>query len=99
MHYKLFYILTALAFAKFPPRKTVKLENLHAQTLGEDILKITYGSCYGIQDRRSDIFKDVIGVETPDLFIWGGDAVYADKFEAIFMADNEGWRPIDEVKH
>lgn len=34
----------------------------------------------------------------PDIYMWGGDAVYVDKFEAIWLGDNEGYLPLDEVK-
>jgi len=30
--------------------------------------------------------------------MWGGDAVYVDNFEAIWLGDNQGYRPLKEVK-
>jgi hypothetical protein len=64
------------------------MDNLIAQKENKSVLKINFGSCYGILDRKSDIFKNIAdneeGGHKPDLFMWGGDAVYVDKFEAIF---------------
>ena len=51
-----------------------------------DALKITFGSCYGLEDMRNEIFGTISGIQTnetrPDVFIWGGDATYVDKIFA-----------------
>jgi phosphodiesterase/alkaline phosphatase D-like protein len=40
-------------------------------------LKIVFGSCFGLFNKTSDIFKTVIEND-PDLWIWLGDVTYAD---------------------
>ena len=44
-------------------------------------MSIAFGSCYGYE-RTSDIFE-TIGKDSPDLFIWTGDAYYVDKSPSI----------------
>ena len=70
----LFVLLEA---KKWPGRPTQVLTNLKAQAEDKDSVKITFGSCYGIKDWRTDIFKTVLETE-PDVWIWGGDAAYVD---------------------
>ena len=47
---------------------------------GEKGLRIAFGSCYGIYEKRSDIF-DTIATDEPDLFIWLGDVAYVDNLD------------------
>lgn len=42
----------------------------------KDQISITFGSCYGIWDRTSDIFKTI--APSTDIFIWLGDVAYID---------------------
>jgi len=35
---------------------------------------------------------------SPDLFIWGGDVVYADLFMTPFMEYGEGYLSLDHVR-
>ena len=49
-------------------------------------MNIAFGSCYAFKDQITDIFKNIGNIEnsnetTPDLFIWGGDAVYLDCYK------------------
>ena len=44
---------------------------------GKEGLRIAFGSCYGIFDKRTDIFERIAGDE-PDLFVWLGDVAYVD---------------------
>ena len=44
-------------------------------------LSLAFGSCYGYE-RTSDIFQ-TIAQDSPDLFIWTGDAYYVDKSPSI----------------
>lgn len=54
-----------------------------------------WGSCYGISDLKNDIFKTI---GSPDVFMWGGDVVYSDFLGSIFMPENNGYLPMNEVK-
>jgi len=49
-----------------------------AQSSSSESLSIGFGSCYGLRDNKSDIFK-TIAKEDLDLWIWLGDVAYADK--------------------
>jgi phosphodiesterase/alkaline phosphatase D-like protein len=42
-----------------------------------DYLSIAFGSCYGMDNHTSQIFQ-TISEQSPDLFIWTGDAYYVD---------------------
>ena len=69
-----------------------------------DSLKISFGSCYGVEDLRNDIFGSISGILTnetqPDLFIWGGDATYVDKvFAPLRGYDRIRPLPIIESKY
>lgn len=41
-------------------------------------LRLAFGSCYNIFDKRNDIFDAVLAKE-PNLWIWLGDAAYTDR--------------------
>ena len=57
-------------------------------------MRIAYGSCYGNRDLRSDIFKTI---GTPDVYIWGGDIVYADQKPRLFRNSKHIARSKKEV--
>ena len=57
MQPKLLLLLVALASA-FDQRPPVDLsDRILRKSPADEIITITFGSCYGIQDRRSDIFN------------------------------------------
>lgn len=35
---------------------------------------------------------------TPDIFIWGGDATYTDKFFSFLMDDKDGYNSVEYIK-
>ena len=35
--------------------------------------------------------------DSPDLFIWGGDAVYTDKLYSFLMDDEDGYNSIEYI--
>ena len=39
--------------------------------------KLAFGSCYGMLDHKSDIFKSIVNYE-PHMWLWLGDAAYTD---------------------
>lgn len=60
------------------------LEDLNFQKNGQnDKINIAFGSCYGLFNLTSPIFKAISESsgpknDTPDIFIWGGDIAYLD---------------------
>ena len=51
-------------------------------------IKLAFGSCYGIRDKKSNIFETIVKDE-PDVWIWLGDVAYvdgADYYSIIFGA-------------
>ena len=50
---------------------------------GKDLM-ISFGSCYGIYDRQSQIFEQIAPLS--DLFIWLGDVAYVDGTFPFFKA-------------
>ena len=85
----------------YESRPHVVIDNLLVDKTQDEVkqLNIAYGSCYGINDMRSDIFKTISGIRhnisAPDLFIWGGDAVYADEFGSFLLGENQGYTSIE----
>jgi phosphodiesterase/alkaline phosphatase D-like protein len=61
------------------------LRAAQAIDLGADKQNITvaFGSCYGLYDFKSDIFKTIAAAE-PDLFVWLGDVSYNDSPDLKF---------------
>ena len=57
---------------------TTQLLNINTEETG--IVKIAFGSCYGIWDYTNDIFR-VVNENNPHLWVWMGDAAYTDKVE------------------
>ena len=55
---------------------------------GQEDLKISFGSCYALFDATSDIFE-TISAAKPDLFVWLGDAFYADSTDGLFTTMTE----------
>ena len=72
-----------LAITSTLQRSTVTLNLTTAATnntntsLQNPELRLAFGSCYGIFDYKSDIFR-VISLNNPHLWIWLGDAAYTD---------------------
>jgi alkaline phosphatase D len=93
----LFTLCLSACASDFPARPTVVLDDSIKFHKTKTSLEISFGSCYGIEDRRNDIFK-TISSRSPDIWIWGGDATYVDKKAAIIMKDGEGYMPTDHVK-
>ena len=48
-------------------------------------MRIAFGSCYGIEDHKSNIFE-TIAEDKPDLWIWLGDAAYVDTGDTIWSS-------------
>ena len=86
------YIFVFLTNAKYPARDAVELK----VKSNKEFIRITWGSCFGQSNLRSDIFKS-IGELEPDLFIWGGDATYTDKFSSFLTSQESGMLPIEHV--
>ena len=79
----------AVETSEFRPRPPVPLEDLNFEKNNSNEINISFGSCYGLEDAENHIFKAIAAIEekdreAPDLFIWGGDAAYLDKFEGIY---------------
>ncbi|CDW89877.1 UNKNOWN [Stylonychia lemnae] len=70
----LIHLLLGIGVNQILARETVNL-NLIKNEKNE--IKLAFGSCYGIFDRKSDIFK-TITENDPALWIWLGDAAYTD---------------------
>jgi phosphodiesterase/alkaline phosphatase D-like protein len=49
-----------------------------AAPLKSSSLKLAFGSCYGLLEYSTDIFKYISRDYAPDLWIWLGDAAYTD---------------------
>ena len=78
-----------LAVNCYPERPAIELTNLISQNTKSNIIKLTWGSCYGQSNYRTDIFKTIGDpINPPDLFMWGGDVTYTDKFIS-FLTDEE----------
>lgn len=48
------------------------------QALNLTSLKVAFGSCYGWRNHSGEIFRGVLEGLDPALWIWLGDAAYAD---------------------
>ena len=48
----------------------------------DKLLRIAYGSCYGIWDFESNAFESIVK-EKPDVWVWLGDAAYVDDPDLI----------------
>jgi len=71
----------------------VHLQKINCIEEGRTEINIAWGSCYGLLGRKNDIFRAITGGSNatnyihwqpnpPDIFIWGGDAVYADVYKS-----------------
>ena len=61
-------------------------------------MEITWGSCFGLKDKRTDIFKKI---GNPDLFMWGGDVTYTDSISGAAMSQFFGGEfsmPVEHIK-
>ena len=52
---------------------------------GDDqLLRIAFGSCYGLWDFQSNIFESIV-LDRPDVWVWLGDAAYVDDQDLISL--------------
>ena len=70
-------VISMLSFLCFS-RNTVDLD-LRENKI-ENEINISFGSCYGLYDFKKDIFKTITS-NSPQLWIWLGDAAYTDYTE------------------
>jgi len=77
-----YLVVFALAFLKVVTglkSRTVEL----AANKTKDTIKIATGSCFQFGHHTNSIFKDVQAWD-PDVWIWNGDAAYADQVSLKF---------------
>ena len=48
----------------------------------DQLLRIAFGSCYGLWDFQSNIFESIV-LDEPDVWVWLGDAAYVDDQDLI----------------
>jgi hypothetical protein len=92
-------VLFALENSFAQDRPAVILDNLISQKNNSTKIDIAWGSCYGVQDKRTDIFKSISQPSPPDLFIWGGDATYVDTFTSFLYDDETGVLPVSHISN
>ena len=56
------------------------LISLASTAYGRDVTKVLYGSCNSVNLPVSPLWQHIVA-ERPDVWIWGGDNVYADRFK------------------
>ena len=59
-------------------------------------MELTWGSCYGLKDKKNDLF---FKVGNPDLFIWGGDVAYTDSIHGAIRSQFMGGEHGESIDH
>ena len=62
----LFFLLLSQANSnQYLERPTVKLDklNYHKRVNGKNVFKLSWGSCYGLEDAKNDIFGVISGLK------------------------------------
>lgn len=67
----LFFIIIAISCSTIAPKKVIT-----AKHNSEDGFRIAFGSCYDT-DKKCPLWSNILE-SNPDVWIWGGDIVYAD---------------------
>ena len=80
-----FIILFTVSFQILPPESRIFTPDVSD-------LKLSFGSCFGLFNKSTDIFKN-IKAYNPYMWIWLGDYAYTDKFSPFGWSPN----PIEKV--
>ena len=59
-------LLSQVNTNEYLERPTVKLDNLnyHKRKSGKNVFKLSWGSCYGLEDAKNDIFGVISGLKS-----------------------------------
>ena len=64
-----FLLLSQVNTKQYLERPTVKLDNLnyHKRSTEKNVFKLSWGSCYGLDDAKNDIFGVISGLKSKNI--------------------------------